>query len=43
MNIIKNTIISEKATSMNELRKWAASTVESKTKKIQIKKAVKAS
>jgi large subunit ribosomal protein L23 len=43
MNIIKKPIVSEKATSMNELRNCVSFIVDSKANKIQIKKAVEAS
>ncbi len=40
MNIIKKPIISEKATSINELRNCISFIVDSRANKIQIKKAV---
>ena len=43
MNIIKKPIVSEKATSMNELRNCVSFIVDSKANKIQIKKAVEVS
>ena len=43
MNIIKKPIVSEKATSINELRNCVSFIVDSKANKIQIKKAVEAS